>query len=153
MTKLSTLRWSLLAITTRWISRPYFEGVHIEAIGSCWVMRCCNRLYHNSCTKRVGSLCDTPRHSGRYVGYNVKLMIEYFFSPKKKKKNRQSIAEQLFFLFHKYPTRSSDNKKARTSILIVRHISYHYNAMMQTWVGGSLGLHSIHLYDIIRTGI
>ena len=36
-----------------------------------------------SFTKRVGSLRYTPSHNGRYVGYNVKLLIEYFVSPKK----------------------------------------------------------------------
>ena len=75
-------------------------------------------------------------HNGRCVGYNIKLTIEYFVNPQKAlfdfvsaKSSCGSIAEQLFFLFHKYLTWVAILKKARKSILIVRPIPYHYNAM------------------------
>ena len=75
-------------------------------------------------------------HNGRCVGYNIKLTMEYFVSPKKTlfdfmsaKSSGGSIAEQLYFMFHKYFTWTAILKKARKSILIVRPIPYHHNAM------------------------
>ena len=55
------------------------------AISSPWVIQCRNRLYHKSFPKWVGLLlrCTPLRHNGRYTGYNVKLLVEYFVSPKK----------------------------------------------------------------------
>ena len=87
---------------------------------------------------RLGSLPYTPppTHKGRYIGDNINLIIEYFVSPKKAlfdfvsaKSSCGSIAEQLFFMFHKYLTWVAILKKARKSIRIVRPIHYDYNVM------------------------
>ena len=85
-------------------------------------------------------------HNGRCAVYNVKLIIEYFISPIKAlfdflsaKSSFGSIAKQLFFMFHKYLTWVAILEKARKSILIVRPIPYHYNAMTYIWVGRSPG--------------